>query len=159
MYEKLRTKTPRKRSSFSLFKATQARLSVVRVDQCKAEIMTYETDQWVKTSIHSDQLNKHRASGGSRSKMPFRKQSIYSELNENHYREEQQKRFFKEILKSQEANERVLIIGPGTTKDQLWRYLNKIPSMKEKVETPLVKTGKLTHAQLLHHAREYYGKE
>lgn len=133
------------------------------IDRRKAHIVTlkrtlpmgYEYRQTVET-IYSDVEPRVRLSGGSRSrKTPWGPQDVAAEGKSEARRKQQLKQYFVQVIATVSIADRIIIVGPGETKNQLHKAMQNRSKLAAKVD--LVETAdKMTPRQLAARVRDYF---
>jgi len=133
------------------------------IDRRKAHIVTlqrrlpaeYDYKQEFKT-IASDVEPRVRLSGGSRTRnTPWGPQDIAVDGKSAARRKQQLKQYFGDIIPKIAFADRIIIMGPGQTKNQLRKEIEKSKDLAAKVA--LVETvDKLTARQIAAQVRDYF---
>jgi hypothetical protein len=133
------------------------------IDRRKAYIISLDkiltTDGGYRQSIETIESQvepRLRLSGGSRSrKTPWGPQDVAVDGKSAARRKRQLTAYFKSVLAQIRSAQRIIILGPGDTKHQLRKYLDRSKEMAGRViivET----TDKLTEKQLAASVRRFY---
>jgi hypothetical protein len=128
------------------------------LDQNTARVFQFDRGEITElTSFDSGMKLKRKATGGTRLRMPYATHSRFSEKNEQSWRREILKKFFKKIMNEVRGADRVLLLGPGRTKSEFWHELADFKHFSARLEPELVSVDDVSDAQLAATIRDYFG--
>lgn len=127
----------------------------VWLDREQAELFLLQGDDLQRETIVSELPGKHRGLGGQGAPHSYGTKSVTSEHNEHRWREEVLKRYFNAIATALKGAVRVVVIGPGTTKDQFFHFLQD-KGFAAQLDPETQTTKHLTPAERERFVRDYF---
>ena len=137
MYQRLRTKEYQSKKKPSQDK----KMVAIWLDQETAEIFAVSDHQINKCIIKSELPRKHRSTGGVQPNPPYERHALTSEHNENRWRDQMTKKFFSHIISHLDDASRIVLMGPGETKNLLQREINTIETLRSQLDSEPVTVG------------------
>jgi stalled ribosome rescue protein Dom34 len=130
----------------------------VWLDHSKASIVTFTSDgEATIETIESGIEGVHKTTGGARAKAPYLHGAV-SKSSEEERRHHQLVRFYDHIIDKIIESRRILIMGPGLAKQELYKRIEALPGQtKPKLE--LHAAEKMTKRQLIARVRKELGIE
>ncbi|MGD2268783.1 MAG: hypothetical protein PVI06_00170 [Desulfobacterales bacterium] len=135
------------------------------VDHKKAYIVTiaraehrHEKQQEAETitRIVSDVERRVRLSGGSRTrKTPWGPQEVAVDGKMEDRRKQQLKKYYRELIKTVQQVDRVVIMGPGEAKKELKKEIEKSKELAQKI-LKVETQDKMTEGQMIARVRSFF---
>lgn len=125
------------------------------IDTQKAFIVTLDESRFSTKTILSHIETKERIPGESKEFTRFGNQYFSPEEKKEHKRKQEEKEFFKAILKEIKTSEEIIIFGPAGMKKEFEKFLREDKSLKFTIE-PVVTAGKMTENQMISWVKDYF---
>jgi hypothetical protein len=108
------------------------------------------------TRIVSDVERHVRLSGGSRTrKTPWGPQEVAVDGKMEDRRKQQLKKYYREVIKTIQQAERILIMGPGEAKKELKKEIEKSKEFAQKI-VKVETQDKMTERQIIARVRSFF---